>query len=53
MGCQRQLVVWVSALLVSALLFKESDACSCLSGRSLCDKVEDASIVLRGTVSNR
>ncbi|CAM9552578.1 unnamed protein product [Pylaiella littoralis] len=54
MGFQKLLVKESGLLLlVAALLVPESDACSCFSGRTLCDKVEDATIVLRGTVSNR
>lgn len=52
MGCQQQLVVAV-ALASALLLVKESDACSCVFGKSLCDQVDEASIVLRGTVSDR
>lgn len=40
----------VLQVLVSALSVKASDACSCLSGKNVCDKMQYASIVLRGTV---
>lgn len=51
MGFQQRLLV--AAALASAVAVKNAHACSCLFGRSLCDKFEDAGIVLRGTVTTR